>query len=171
MARSITILGTVHDIQGAEKLPRKLEDPAYLEKLGELLQGKDFVFEEASENGPTKAERLAQERLGKGHYLDVDPSWEHRSAHGIGQTGHSFPVDPYIASGLTDFYRQEFETEQSKREWLWLDKIKEIDFTSALFVCGFLHTLSMGRKLREAAFTVETWTYVPYLKLCPRPHK
>jgi hypothetical protein len=169
MARGVAILGTVHEIQGAEKFcRRKVEDPAYLDLVKQLLIGKDFVFEEASGLGPTKAEQLAREQLGSDHYLDIDPHASERSAYGIGETGRQFPIDPY--SGNTDSFQQEFESEQSKRESLWLDRIGEANFTNALLICGYLHTLSMGYKLRTAEFRVEAWTYVPYFKLCPWPH-
>ena len=170
MSRGVTILGTVHEVQGAENYRRrKVEDPAYLELVRRLLVDKDFVFEEASRLGPTKAEQLVREQLGSDHYLDVDPHASERQAYGIGETGCQYLIDPN--SGSTDSYQQEFESEQSKRENLWLDRVKEVNFANALLICGYLHTLSMGYKLRTAEFKVETWTYVPYFKLCPWPHK
>jgi hypothetical protein len=168
--RNITILGTVHQLQGAEKSTwRNIEDAAYLMLVKRFLQGKDFIFEEASELGPTTAESLATEQLGAGHYLDVDPHSDHRAAYGIGVTGEQFPVDPYTQ--VTDFYHREFEGEQLKRENLWLGRIRATEFTQALLICGYLHTLSLAHKLRSEDFAVETWTYVPYLRLCPRSHE
>jgi len=167
--RSVTIVGTVHQIQGATKVGWKnIDDPAYMNLLNQFLQGKDFVFEEASELGPTKAETLTEQLLGANHYLDIDPHPDNRWAFGIGVTGKQFPIDPY--SQITDFYNREFEEEQFKRESLWLDKITNTNFTNALLICGFPHSLSVTCRLRFAKFKVETWTYVPYLKLCPRPH-
>jgi hypothetical protein len=169
ITRAVAILGTVHEIQGAEKYQRrKVEDPAYLALIKQFLPGKDFVFEEASALGPTKAEQLASEQLGKDRYLDVDPHVSERPAYRIGETGQSSPINPY--DGSTDSVRREFEEEQSKREYLWIGKIEKAEFTSALFICGYLHTLSLSYKLREAGFRVESWTYVPYAKLCPLPH-
>lgn len=169
MTRSVTIFGTVHQIQGAEKASWKnIEDPEYRKLLSRFLRGKDFVFEEASGLGPTKAEQLTAERLGAEHYFDIDPHVSQRSAHGIGTTGEQFPLDPYTQ--LTDFYHREFEAEQYKRESHWLAQISSRNFSAALLICGYLHALSMASRLRFANFEVETWTYVPYLKLCPRPH-
>lgn len=168
--RKITILGTVHQIQGAEKATwRKVEDPEFAKLLTQLfLHGKDFVFEEASQLGPTKAQHLTKERLGIERYLDVDPHSDDRFAYRIGKTGESFPIDPLTE--LTDFYYHEFEREHFKRETHWLRRISDTEFTSALFICGYLHALSMARRLEENGFSVETWTYVPYVKLCPRTH-
>lgn len=46
MARSVTILGTVHEIQGAENSPRKkIEDPFFLTLVDHFLRGKDFAYE------------------------------------------------------------------------------------------------------------------------------
>jgi hypothetical protein len=168
--RNITILGTVHQIQGAEKaIGTRTEDDAYSRLVKCLLQGKDFLFEEASELGPTTGERLALEQLGAGRYLDVDPHCDHRAAYGIGPTGEQFPVDP--RAQFTDSYHREFDGEHLKRERLWLARIRDIDFTKALVICGYLHTLSLAHKLRCEDFVVETWTYVPYLRLCPRSHE
>jgi hypothetical protein len=167
--RKITIFGTVHQLQGAEKsIWKNIQDEAYAGLVKRWLRGQDFVFEEASELGPTTAERLAIEQLGPGHYLDVDPHRDHRAAFGIGDTGEKFPVDP--DTELTDFYCREFDSEQLRRESLWLGRIRDTDFTQALLICGYLHTLSLAFKLRED-FAVETWTYVPYLRLCPRSHE
>jgi hypothetical protein len=169
MTQSVTIFGTVHQLQGAERASWKnIEDPAYLGLVKERLAGKDFVFEEASELGPTTAERLAEERFGAGHYLDIDPHKDKRLECGICITRQSFPIDP--GTLLTDYYHLEFESEQLKRENLWLGRMRGANFGNALLICGYLHTLSMAFKLRSEGFNVETWTYVPYLRLCPRPH-
>lgn len=171
MARSVTILGTVHQIQGAENSPRKntnIEDPFYLTLVGQFLQGRDFVFEEASGFGPTKLERAAQlRRIG---YLDVDPHPDKREALGIGITGgRQIPVNPM--GKFSDSYCEEFESEHCKREKHWLKEITSTNFEDALLICGFLHTLSLAGRLRKAGIDVETWTYLPYLKLCPHgPH-
>lgn len=171
--RAVTIFGTVHKIQGAEKATTpNIDDPDYLNLVKRFLQNKDFLFEEASGLGPTKAEHLALELLGPSHYCDVDPPIDpyqgSRWAYQIGVTGESHPVEQCTI--LTDCYRQEFFEEQFKRESLWLARITETNFTRALFICGELHVLSMAKGLRSEEFTVEAWTYVPYLRLCPRPH-
>lgn len=167
MARSVTILGTVHEIQGAENSPRKkVEDPFFLTLVDHFLRGKDFAFEEASENGPTKLERRTEQFLGIGHYMDVDPHRDKRAALGIGITGDPHLVNPM--GQFSDAYCEEFESEHSEREEHWLRRIISRNFEAALFICGFLHTLSMAGRLRKAGFDVETWTYVPYSQLCPR---
>ncbi|SRR6266566_4442973 len=168
MARSVTILGTVHQIQGAENSPRKntnIEDSFYLTLVDQFLQGRDFAFEEASEYGPTKLKRRAA-RIG---YLDVDPHPDKREALGIGPTGAPHLVNPM--GQFSDSYWEEFESEHSKREDHWLKGITGTNFENALFVCGFLHTFSVAGKLRLAGFEVGTWIYIPYSKLCPcGPH-
>jgi hypothetical protein len=167
--RAVTVFGTVHDIKGAEKRSlRKIEDPAYSKLIKQFLEGKDFLFEEASGFGPTKAQHVAEELLGPGRYLDVDPPPDQRSKHGICITGEPRPVDPF--DGFSDYLNREFEAEHLKREYLWLCQVLDTDFKKALLVCGFLHALSISMKLRGAGFEVETLTYVPYSKLCPRPH-
>lgn len=171
MTRSVTVLGTVHQIQGAENSPRKntnIEDPFYLKLVDQLLQGRDFAFEEASEYGPTKLKRRVEQLLGIGHYLDIDPHPDKREALGIGITGRSILVNP--VGQFSDSYWEEFEGEHFKREEHWMKEITSRNFEESLLVCGYLHTLSMARRLRSAGFDVESWTYVPYSKLCPRPH-
>jgi hypothetical protein len=171
--RTVTIFGTIHQIQGAEaaRTPN-IDDQKYITLVDGFLEGKDFVFEEASGLGPTKAEHLVTERLGAGHYRDIDPPIDPQSGtrwpYGIGVTGSSFPLEPCTI--LTDFYRVEFVEEQLKRESLWLARILETSFTNGLFICGELHVLSMAFRLQADKCKVEAWTYVPYLKLCPRPH-
>jgi hypothetical protein len=170
----VTLFGTIHQIQGAEKArPPQIDDPAYLTLVGRFMEDKDFVFEEASGLGPTKAERLALEKLGPGRYQDVDPPVDPKTGtrwpYGIGLTGESFPIQPCMV--LSDFYRVEYIEPQDMRETLWTVKIVETDFTNALFICGELHTLSMAFRLRSVGIRiVEAWNYVPYLKLCRRPH-
>ena len=43
------------------------------DRPGGTLSAEGFSMEEATGFGPTTAERLAEEQLGAGHYLDVDP--------------------------------------------------------------------------------------------------
>ena len=87
MSKSISILGTSHRLQGALKAERiqHIDDPSYKKYLEDQLRPKlvDFVFEEASECGPTIAEKVATELLGKGRYLDVDPHPDTRANFGI----------------------------------------------------------------------------------------
>lgn len=162
MSRHLTLLGVNHRIQGAEKFDRTVHDLGYHEVVCHLLRGKDFVFEEASGCGPTVAEKIAIEALGAQKYLDVDPAVEKRSTLGIGKTGEPDAFDRRI------WY--EFPHEQEKRELLWLNAIQERSFHRALFVCGYLHLLSMAFRLRSEGFEVQSGIYMPYDALCSHQH-
>ena len=87
--QNITVFGTVHQIQGAEKASwRQIEDPEYVKLVNRFLGGKDFVFEEASELGPTKAERLTD---GPGARLPCAPlsvQLDNCSVQLASKTGH-----------------------------------------------------------------------------------
>jgi hypothetical protein len=123
MPRYITILGTSHDLQGAEKRKSSVNDPTFSEAIEFLLSGKDFVFEEASGCGPTIAEESAHEKLGPGHYLDVDPSRAHRERYGIGDTGgQPIPID--FLHPVDGYLCPEYDLEQEKRETFGCAKSK-----------------------------------------------
>jgi hypothetical protein len=170
MPRHITILGTSHDLQGAEKRKSSVNDPTFSEAIEFLLSGKDFVFEEASGCGPTIAEKSAHEKLGPGHYLDVDPSRADRERYGIGDTGgQPIPID--FLHPVNGYLCPEYDLEQEKREDLWLCQIEGKNFTRALFVCGYLHTFSMAFRLRHAGYELETWYYMSHEKLCRKEHQ
>jgi len=52
------------------------------------------------------------------------------------------------------------------REELWVARVRAQRFDSALFVCGFLHTLSLSFRLQAAGFLVPgTRYYMPHNKL------
>jgi hypothetical protein len=158
----------LYDLQGAEKaLHRKIvHDPTYLVLVSQLIDDKDFVFEEASGMGPTKAERLALSQLGPGHHLDVDPHPDKKLELGIGETGTCREIEPSSPDPLVN----EFHREQAKREELWIKTIAERKWHNALFICGYLHALSMAFRLDRAGYEVETCVYIPYGKLCRRQH-
>lgn len=88
---------------GAKKRKgRSLNDARYREVLEELLQGRDFLFEEATGLGPTTAEVRCNELLGSGRYLDVDPAVKDRAAYGIKEnTGEPRYVRPCDPDGFT----------------------------------------------------------------------
>ena len=170
MPRYITILGTSHDLQGAEKRKSSVNDPTFSEAIEFLLSGKDFVFEEASGCGPTIVEKSAHEKLGPGHYLDVDPSRADRERYGIGDTGgQPIPID--FLHPVDGYLCPEYDLEQEKRENLWLYQIEGKNFARALFICGYLHTFSMAFRLRHAGYELETWYYMSHEKLCRKQHK
>ena len=81
----VTVLATLHVVQGAEKRLGNVHDPMYVALLNKLMisEGVDFIFEEASGLGPTIAEKLALEQLAFGHYVDIDPARGERMEYGI----------------------------------------------------------------------------------------
>jgi hypothetical protein len=166
--RAITVFGTSHRLQGARNAAhlQQIDDPSY----GRYLEGRlrsnhfDFVFEEATECGPTTAEDLATKFLGGGHYLDVDPHPRNRAKFGIPplREDHT-PIDPYGNEGCV--FHEDLEG-QAMREELWIKRCKEKTFTCALFICGCLHTLSLSYRLQSAGFSViQAGVYMPYHKL------
>jgi hypothetical protein len=95
--------------------------------------------EEASGCGPTIAEKSAHEKLGPGHYLDVDLLRADRERYGIGDTGgQPIPID--FLHAMDGYLCPEYDLEQEKRENLWLCQIEGI---RAIFICGYLHTFSI----------------------------
>jgi hypothetical protein len=158
--KHVTVFGTSHRLQGAELYNSNVHDPLYSVAINRLLDRKDAVFEEASDCGPTTLEKLALDKLGSGHYWDVDRQ------HGCGITGRSEPIDPNGPPTYTLNY--EYDSPQEKREDLWLRRIGEQEFERALFVCGYLHVLSMSFKLRGAGYDIESCYYLPHAKLCDK---
>jgi hypothetical protein len=170
MPAQITILGTCHDVQGLDKWKgRKIGEKDYQEILLGRLQDKDFLFEEATGLGPSIAERLAEKKLGIGHYFDIDPPLLRRSAHGIpNETGNCFPLDPF--DDYTEFLCESFVETHEKREDLWVRYVQDQSFENALLVCGQMHLLSMAFRLRSAGYQVTAFLYMPWQQFCKRPH-
>ncbi len=167
MCARITVLGTCHDVQGAEKWKGlRLDDAQYKTVLKRLLRGCDFVFEEASGLGPTTLERWCVDRMGADHYLDVDPAVVDRPKFGIDRTGECYPIDASFQN--TDFLCSEYVKPQAARERLWLRRIKKASFNKAIFVCGHLHMLSMSFRLRARGYEVEASCYIPWRAFCRR---
>lgn len=168
MSRSISVFGTSHRFQGAKKAERihQIDDPGYRLYLEDQLPKLfDFVFEEASECGPTVAEEIATRLLGPGHYLDVDPHPDNRPRLGIPPLReHYTPVNPY-EQGNRDFVQHEDLEGQEKREELWVNRIKGQSFDWGLLICGYLHALSLSFRLQSAGFSVkQTSVYMPFHK-------
>ena len=164
MVPRVTVLGTIHMVQGAEKRAGNHHDPMYLALLNKLLvsEGVDFIFEEASGLGPTIAEKLAQEKLGSGHYLDIDPARHDRAEFAIpsiSQEPHMIGTPPSVA-----FANWQILDVHAKRENLWIQRIKQHHFESALMICGLVHLLSMGFRLQEAKFSVQAIDYANWLR-------
>jgi hypothetical protein len=166
--KHVTVFGTSHRFQGAEKFKFNIDDPTYQVVVDRLLHGKNVVFEEATGLGPTTAEKLTFATLGPGLYWDVDPPIECRHEHGIYETGRWEPIEP--GGPCNDTLNYEFDSEQGKREVIWLRRIEEIQFERALFICGYLHVLSMSLRLRAAGYDVEACHYMPFAKLCGKQH-
>src|SRR5262249_7330656 len=108
---------------------------------------------------------LATKFLGKGHYLDVDPHPKNRAQFGIPPLREDqTSIDP-CGDERCVFQHEDLEG-QAMREELWIKRCKEQTFTRALFICGFLHTLSLSYRLQSAGFSVEqAGVYMPYHKL------
>ncbi len=162
--RLVVVLGTSHDLQMAEKWPRNVDDPDYSRLIQHLVSDSkiDTIFEEASECGPTSAQKLAQ-RL-ELEYVDVDPHPNVRHFYGLSSdTGN--PLDqPY------DFANRTLPEEHFKREDFWVQKISLESFKVGLVICGYLHTLSLAGRLLSAGFKVDACVYVPHDKLCRKMH-
>ena len=155
----VTVLATLHVIQGAEKRLGNVYDPVYVALLDKLMtsEGVDFIFEEASGLGPTIAEKLALEKLPFGHYVDIDPARGERAAFGI-PTSSSEPnmigTPPTVA-----FANWQLLEVHAKREELWLQRMQQRKFESALVICGLVHLLSFAFRLRDAEFSVQAINY------------
>ena len=169
-ARSISVLGISHRSQGASKAEhiQHIDDPSYKRYLERQLLSEqfDFVFEEGTELGPTIAEKLAAEILGKDHYLDVDPHPKNRAKLGIPDLGNDYtPINPYDSESK-DFVQHEHLEGQAKREELWVERVKGQSFASALFICGYLHILSLSFRLKSGGVPVaQASVYMPFHKL------
>jgi len=118
----------------------------------------DFVGEEACIN-TTDAQRITQNLLGAGHYLNVDPVFEEdKKRYGIGETClprplTALPVERWVVP------------ENEKREKIWVDLLVERTAARGLLICGFYHAFSVAAKLLSRGFEVEARTYIPWEKL------
>jgi len=158
--RLVVVLGTSHRLQRAEKRENSIGDPDYINLIEHLrsCHGIDFIFEEASELGPTAAEKLAEGFHLK--YMDFDPHPDNRHLYGLcKETGRS--LDPPFNLVTRMFAEQHF-----KREDFWVEKIRKEQFEAALVICGLVHTLSLSEKLISAGFDVYAHYYMPHDKLC-----
>jgi len=155
----VTVLATLHVIQGAEKRLGNVYDPMYVALLNKLLisEGVDFIFEEASGLGPTIAEKLALEQLAFGHYADIDPARGDRADFGIPANSsepHMIGTPPSVA-----FANWQILEVHAKREELWIKRMQHHEFKSALVICGLVHLLSFAFRLQAANFSVQAINY------------
>jgi hypothetical protein len=159
MIPRVTVLATLHVVQGAEKRAGNVHDPMYVALLRKLMEseGVDFIFEEASGLGPTLAENLALERLGFLRYLDIDPARGDRADFGIpgnSSEPHMIGEPPTVA-----FANWQVLDVHAKREELWIQRIQQHKFESALVICGLVHLLSFAFRLQSAKFSVQAINY------------
>jgi hypothetical protein len=131
----------------------------YVALLKQLMasEGVDFIFEEASGLGPTIAEKLALDQLPFGHYLDIDPSRAERANFGIpanSSESHLIGSPPRTASASWQIL-----SVHAKREELWVERMKQHKFQSALVICGLVHLLSFSFRLQQAKFSVQAINY------------
>jgi hypothetical protein len=168
MAKSVTVLGVLHDLQGPH-FPGYVEDPSYPMLLESLMREIDCVFEEASGLGPSIAEDLAASHLGAGHYLDVDPPRNERAKYGIPEkTTDGCPIDP---CNSPDTFAILFVDAQRLREELWIRRIEQHAFKKAIVIVGIGHSLSIAFRLIVAGIVVDqVLAYTPHQKLCQRKH-
>ena len=155
----VTVLGTLHAMQGAEKRLGNIHDPMYVALLNRLMTSEevDFIFEEATGLGPTIAEKLALERLAFGHYVDIDPPRGKRAELGIPLSSnepHMIGEPPKVA-----FAQWQVLDGQAKREELWIKRMQQSEFKSALMICGLVHLLSLAFRLQAAKFSVQAIDY------------
>ena len=159
MSPRVTVLSTLHALQGAEKRVGNLHDPIYVALLNKLLisEGVDFIFEEASGLGPTIAEKLALEKLPFGHYVDIDPARGDRSEFGISVS--SSEPNMIGAPPKVGFAHWQLLEVHAKREELWVKRMQQHEFESALVICGLVHLLSFAFRLQAAKFYVQAIDY------------
>ena len=154
-------------MQGAKRKKPNVDDPDYSDLLDRLIKDKnlDFVFEEATGLGPTIAEQLTGSSLGPNHYLDVDPPCDDRHKYGIFSTSRPYPVDPDDLESYKHSPSCEGVEQQGIKEGIWLERIRTKEFSRAVMICGYLHTLSFALRLRTAEFDVKALSYMPHHKL------
>ena len=157
--KSFITLGVSHRVQGDEDFRDAFDDPTYRDIVKEIISGEriDFVGEEAAIN-TTHAERIAQNLLGTGHYLNVDPVLEEdKEKYGIGETCLPCPLTGAPVYGWV-------VAENEKRERIWVDLLIKRTVARGLLICGFYHTFSVAAKLLGKGFEVEARTYLPLEK-------
>ena len=159
MTPRVTVLATLHVVQGAEKRLGNVHDPMYVALLNKLIlsEGIDFIFEEASGLGPTIAETIARAELGYGRYVDIDPELGERARFGIppnSSESHMIGVPPTVA-----FANWQILDVHARREELWMQRMQEHKFESALVICGLIHLLSFAFRVQAANFSVQAINY------------
>ena len=159
MSKLVIVLGTNHDLQGAERRNGNVKDPIYESLLKQLIVGEklDFIFEEATGFGPTIAEKLSLATWGPNRYLDVDPPREQREQFGIPKDSNDF----YMIGSPPEaaFACWQFHEVHSRREEVWVERMTKQPFKRALMICGHAHTLSFAFRLHAANIEAKAITY------------
>jgi hypothetical protein len=155
----VTVLATLHVIQGAEKRVGNMHDSMYVALLNQLLvsEAVDFIFEEASGLGPTIAEKMALDQLAFGHYVDIDPARNERPDFGI--PSNSSEPNMIGTPPTVSFANWQILDVHAKREELWLQRMQQHEFQSALVICGLVHLLSFAFRLQRAKYFVQAINY------------
>ena len=161
----VTVLGTYHELQGSKKRLGNINDPLYVLLITDLIQNEaiDFVFEEATDLGPTTAEDLSAKLVGANRYLDLDPPTQKRQIFGIPRETNQ-PVmlgDPMSNPPNVSWANWQPIRMHEAREKLWLERINGQAFNKALMICGIAHMLSCVFRLQDARFEVKAIDYLP----------
>lgn len=162
------VLGVSHTMQGETTVPGHFEDPDYATLVTNIISstGVDFVGEEGG-NDTTFAEKITNDLLGPGHYLNVEQ--QDRYQHDIGTTYDGYKL-PSASGGQFDVVRW-FVSENEKREKIWVDHLVARTDRTGCLICGFYHAFSVAAKLFDRGFEVESRTYLPHDKLARSRHK
>lgn len=158
-------------LQGSKRHAESIVDPLYRSLVTSIITEEkvDYVFEEGTELGPTVAEEIAEDKLGKGHYLNVDPPIDKRKVLGIGNMKvHRLSQIP--RNEVPDYWCELNLESQRRRETAWLTAIQGRQFERGLFVCGLAHLLSMAFSLESSDYSAETRIYSPEHRVCLRTH-
>jgi hypothetical protein len=166
MTKSMLVLAVPHLIQNPRSYGH-INDPSYQPLLEDLIsKGVNFVFEEAAGLGPTIAQDVTDGLLGKGCYMDVDPSEDERPQFGIAATAGGQRLFEAEFGSPPGKYEFAIVEEQRKREELWAKLVAAQPFGSGLAVCGLCHGLSFAFRLESAGITVaESLCYIPYHRM------
>jgi hypothetical protein len=163
--RKMVGLGTDHSLQGLEKLPqsKKIDNPTYGVLVAKLVRdfSVDYIFEEATNFGPSTASKLEATSLG---YLDVDPPGNEYHLHGIPP---SLPIEDYVIYEPRDPRKpkpEPYATQKNVatvlgRERVWIERITSASFTNGLLICGTAHAFSVASRLGVSGFSVDVIIY------------
>lgn len=158
MQKNFHILGVSHRVQGEPSVKGSFDDPEYHAIVGRIILTEkiDFVAEEGGDH-TTVAEGIANELLGVGHYLNVNP--EEREASRIGLLCAGAPLS--AVAGEMEWHISAID----EMERIWIHHICDRTVENSLLICGFYHAFSVGTKLLRSG-SVKATTYLPHDKLC-----